>query len=58
MITKKNGKPFELLFVNWKVLENFDLYLEDINIPMVSLNNFDIIELIGKEKEVVRNFGK
>lgn len=49
MITKKVDKPFELLFINWKVLENSDLYIENITIPMVSLNNLDTLEMDYKK---------
>ncbi|MBP0904140.1 ATP-binding protein [Mariniflexile gromovii] len=37
MITKKIGHPVQLLFFDWRVLENFNLFLDDIYIPVEDL---------------------
>ena len=38
MLTKKIGSPLQMLFFNWDLLENYNLYLDDINIPVTSLD--------------------
>lgn len=39
MLTKKMGSPLQMLFFNWDLLENYNLYLDDINIPVTSLED-------------------
>ena len=38
MITKKNNEPYQMLFMNWKILDNYELYLDEINIPIESFD--------------------
>ncbi|MDT0650582.1 ATP-binding protein [Autumnicola edwardsiae] len=39
MLTKKIGSPIQMLFFNWNLLENYNLYLDDIHIPVKSLED-------------------
>jgi hypothetical protein len=60
MLTKRIGYPLQLLFFDWRLLENFNLYLDDINIPVMELkpeDNFTTIFLHLK-KEFLKNFNK
>ncbi|REC75825.1 hypothetical protein DRF60_15045 [Chryseobacterium elymi] len=60
MLTKRIGFPLQLLFFDWRLLENFNLYLDDINIPVASLtseSDFGKIFLQLK-KEFLKNFDK
>lgn len=41
MITKKVNLPFEMLFMNWGVLDNYELYLDEVNIP---ISSFEFLE--------------
>lgn len=41
MVTKKENNPFQLVFMNWGVLDNSDLYIEDITIPVISSDSID-----------------
>ncbi len=41
MVTKKVNNPFQLVFMNWGVLDNSDLYIEDITIPVISSDSID-----------------
>ena len=41
MITKKENEPYQLLFMNWKAFENFDLYLDEVEIPTVGFVDID-----------------
>jgi len=34
MITKKIGSPTQAVFFDWRILENYNLFLEEINIPI------------------------
>lgn len=37
MITKKLNQPYQLVFMNWKALENYELYLDEIEIPITQM---------------------
>jgi hypothetical protein len=38
MLTRKKNEPLQAVFFHWSILENFNLYLEDVNIPMKSVD--------------------
>jgi signal transduction histidine kinase len=48
MITKKKDKPTECLFIDWRVLENYNFYLDDLELPLFS---FSSINDFSKETE-------
>jgi len=39
MLTKKMGYPLQALFFDWRLLENYNLFLDDINIPVKNIEN-------------------
>ncbi len=39
MLTKKQGYPLQALFFDWRLLENYNLFLDDVNIPVVDIEN-------------------
>lgn len=39
MISKKEHEMYQLLFMNWRVFENFDLYLDEVEIPIAETND-------------------
>jgi hypothetical protein len=43
MITKKQKCPYEIVFMNWKILDNYELYLDQVIIPMETI--YDLVEL-------------
>lgn len=58
MITKKEHEPYQLLFMDWRVFENSDLYLDEVEIPITEMYdlerlNKDYFEL---QKLYVHNF--
>lgn len=65
MMTKKIGHPLQILFFDWRILENYNLFLDDIQIPVHDLKNkneflnvFDNLKslyLMNFEKEVDEN---
>ena len=58
LITKKQNGAYEILFMNWKILNNYDLYLEDINIPTSTLTDLDLLdfEYMNLLEEFNKNF--
>lgn len=54
MVTKKIGGTYELLFFDWRLLENFNLFLDDVLIPTKSINNLD--NLLDNFKSLKREF--
>lgn len=41
MLTKKQGHPLQAVFFDWRLLENYNLFLDDVNIPVQSIDNKD-----------------
>ena len=37
MITKKIGSPIQALFFDWRILENYNLFLDSIQIPVIDI---------------------
>lgn len=60
MLTKKIGHPLQALFIDWRILENYNLFIEDINIPLKAISAEDDFNLILNElkDEFLSNFLK
>ncbi|UTA67559.1 ATP-binding protein [Emticicia sp. 21SJ11W-3] len=60
MITKKIGHPVQLLFFDWRLLENFNLFLDDVNIPVEDLTTISNIRDIFYKLKIsfLQNFKK
>ena len=60
MLTKKQGHPVQALFFDWRLLENFNLFLDDVDIPVESIeNSFDFLTTFKSIKETfLNNFKK
>lgn len=60
MLTKKLGSPLQAMFFDWRLLENFNLFLDDITIPVKGIDvkeNFeDIFDTL--KQEFLENFTK
>ncbi len=39
MLTQKIGYPIEALYFDWRLLENYNLFLDDIIIPIYTINS-------------------
>lgn len=39
MLTKKMNKPCQALFIDWRVLENYNLFIDDLEIPIEEFND-------------------
>jgi hypothetical protein len=58
MLTKKTGFDIQAVFFDWRLLENYNLFLDDINIPIKSLSDIKGLKdsLEGLKKEFLQNF--
>lgn len=58
MLTKKMNHPLEAVFFDWRILENYDLYLSDVNIPLKSIDSVAVFQKTFQElkKEFLQNF--
>ncbi|MEG0915390.1 MAG: ATP-binding protein [Myroides sp.] len=54
MLTKKQGHPLQALFFDWRLLENYNLFLDDINIPLENIDNLNDFD--QKFKKLKDNF--
>ena len=58
MLTKKQGHPLQALFFDWRLLENYNLFLDDVDIPVEnidSINDFSE-KFIKLKKSFLKNF--
>lgn len=60
MLTKKMGHPLQSLFFDWRILDNYNLFLEDIQIPISdALSSNDFSNVFEKLKiQYLKNFEK
>ncbi len=60
MLTKKMGYPLQALYFDWRLLENYNLFLDDINIPLKLVDNLNDLENIfsNLKKDFLSNFDK
>lgn len=58
MLTRKTGHDIQAVYFDWRLLENFNLFLDDINIPIRAINNIEDIEKHFKvlKEEFLKNF--
>ncbi len=60
MLTKKQGHPLQALFFDWRLLENYNLFLDDVDIPVEdieSINDFTL-KFEKLKKSFLKNFKK
>lgn len=50
MITKKNGLPCQLLLMDWRILENYNLFVDDVDIPLMEMTEWNLSTLLQKMK--------
>jgi hypothetical protein len=60
MLTKKQGHPLQALFFDWRLLENYNLFLDDVDIPVENIDSIN--EFASKfeklKKDFLKNFEK
>jgi len=57
MLTKKLGYPIQALYFDWRLLENYNLFLDDIIIPTKSVDNLNMLNEVfsNLKKEFLLN---
>lgn len=60
MISKKKNNPLQAVFFDWRILDNFNLFLSDVNIPITSFESIDTINESFRKLQVefLQNFPK
>jgi signal transduction histidine kinase len=60
MLTKKQGYPLQALFFDWRLLENYNLFLDDVDIPVENIDSInEFSSLFEKLKnDFLKNFEK
>jgi len=60
MLTKKIGYPLQVIYFDWRLLENYNLFLDDISIPIRSVENIESIktDFYELKKMFLSNFEK
>lgn len=55
MLTKKRGMACQVLFFDWRILENYNLFVDDINIPLTEFEQegFSNDNLFKMKKELL-----
>lgn len=54
LITKKKNEKCACFFIDWRILENFNLYLDDIDIDIYTLNSIN--DFYDRYEEIIENF--
>lgn len=54
MLSKKKGENANALLIDWRVLDNYDFYLDDLNIPLFTFSSND--EFKKNEKSAAAEF--
>ena len=54
MITKKQNEPLQCLFIDWRVLENYDFFLDDLELPIFTFTSVN--EFRSKLDDAVKKF--
>ncbi|WP_341900570.1 ATP-binding protein [Fluviicola taffensis] len=58
MLTKKIGYPLQAVYFDWRLLENYNLFLDDVIIPLESVDNLNTLKIVFSDlkKEFLSNF--
>ncbi len=60
MLTKKIGYPLQAVYFDWRLLENYNLFLDDIIIPIRSVEKTELlnVDFLELKKKFLSNFDK
>lgn len=58
MLTKKENEVCQALFIDWRILENFNLFIDEVNIPCLDFNDVDNLNslILSLKSEFLDNF--
>lgn len=51
MFSKKADSDIQILFMNWKIFDNYEMYLDEVEIPLTQLATFDSLDQAYAELE-------
>lgn len=49
MLTKKKGQSCHALLIDWRILENYNLFVEDVSIPVSAIPNAGLLESVFRD---------
>lgn len=60
MLTKKMGYPLQAVYFDWRLLENYNLFLDDVIIPLKHIENLNNLEVVfcDLKNDFLSNFDK
>ena len=59
MLTKKMGHPIQAMFFDWRLLENYNMYLDDVQIPVEDVSTFGFNDAFARLKnDFLKNLPK
>lgn len=58
MISKKANSDIQVLFMNWKILDNYEMFLDEVEIPLTSISKISDIDFAYEllRNEFLENF--
>ena len=58
MFSKRTDSDTQILFMNWKILDNYEMYLDEVEIPLTHLETLDSLDeaYAELENEFRKNF--
>lgn len=58
MLTKKANSDIQMLFMNWMILDNYEMFLDEVEIPLTNLESLDFVDeaYAALEVEFRKNF--
>lgn len=58
MISKKQMEPFQMVFMNWRAMENYELYLDEVEVPVEGFDDLsDLEDCYGQlQEQYLKNF--
>lgn len=59
MLTKKQGHPIQAMFFDWRLLENFNMYLDDVQLPVEDITIADFRNKFNQLRDsFLKNFSQ
>lgn len=58
MLSKKENSDIQVLFMNWKILDNYEMFLDEVEIPLTSISKISDIDFAYEslKREFMENF--
>lgn len=58
MVSKKQAEPYQMVFMNWRAMENYELYLDEAEVPIGEFNDLADFENCYQQlqKQYLKNF--